>query len=563
MSEERDDFWDLPEITPKRKRADFSADVRTDVNADIRTDTDAAELSFGSPSGAKKYIIPKRTKTDGAPQKHSEVILEYQPEDSLILSVKICKWPTDYSFYNRFLQDAHKYYRVKCGETPFVPFFSYLPQYNQMNIDQLRFYLYWRRQVSHGNFIKTDYSYIFLYLYELINLEDVSTPEKRLSAMCSVLAGYRESFKSLTRYLGEWICDFCLIHRLPPPADLPGDVLSELMTVVSLREFYVKSRENIKDTAMRDLIISNNTYNYESSSAYSEKTKKIFDDHLIRSVIYTLEKTEHIKDGEPRLEKTRVSRTAYNGALCVSGTKCRIDAEYLSLNRSYRFRGMITGLVRCAENNIRASLGIKSRLSEAGLSKEVSAVMKEYYAEHLPPQTVKRERKVAFEESVRYELYEPAQTGFDPASAAEIEASSWELTKRLVDAAAGADAQDNDIPVVYEESVSANGVPEPRPTVEESASPQSEQAPSGKADRTPYGLLCSSLPPHELKYLRLLSGGDQAGAHRFCLENALMEDAVISDINGLAYEYTGDVIIEDKNIIEDYKCDVSGALDRI
>ena len=410
-----------------------------------------------------------------------------------------------------------------------------------MNIDQLRVYLYWRRQVSPGNFIKTDYSYIFLYLYELINLEDVSTPEKRLSAMCSVLKGYRNSFSSLDRYLGEWICDFCLIHRLPPPEELPETVLSDLMTVVSLREFYIRSRENVHDTAMRDLILRNNTYNYENSSAYSEKTKGIFEKHLIRSVIYTLEKTEHIKDGEPQLEKTRVSRTAYNGALCVSETKCRIDAEYLSLNRSYRFRGMITSLVKCAENNIRAAAGIKSRLSEAGLSKETVAVMKEYYASNLPPQTVRRERRVTPEEAIRYELYEAKDTGFDPASAAEIEHTSWELTKRLVD------EDDAVIP----------------PTDEEAASVTFEETHEQSEEKTPYELLCSSLPPHALEYLKRLCKDGPAEAHRFCRENALMEDAVISDINDIAYEYTQDIIIDNGNIIEDYKCDVIGALNVI
>ena len=531
MSEERDDFWDLPEITPKRKH--------TSVSGSSPTDTDAVSLSFGDTAERKKYIIPGRTAADRNVEKRSEVILEYQPQDSLILSVKICKWPSDYSFYNRFLLDAHKYYRVKCDEAPFVPFFSYLPQYNQMNIDQLRFYLYWRRQASRGNYIKTDYSYIFLYLYELINLEDVSTPEKRLSAMCSLLAGYRKSFSSLDRYLGEWICDFCLIHRLGPPEDLSEEIISDLMSIVSLREFYIKSRENVHDTAMRDLIVRNNTYNYESSSAYSAKTKSIFDTHLIRSVIYTLEKTEHIKDGEPQLEKTRVSRTAYNGALCVSETKCRIDAEYLSLNRSYRFRGMITSLVKCAENNIRASLGIKSRLSEAGLSKETVAVMKEYYAKYLPPQSYKKEKRVTPEEAIRYELYEAKDVGFDPASAAEIEHTSWELTKRLVEEEADADKT---------EEVSAD-------TVEENPAPNPE--------KSPYELLCSSLPPHALEYLKRLCKDGQAKARHFCRENALLEDAVISDINALAYEYTGDVIMEDENIIEDYKCDVFGALNMI
>ena len=521
MSDERDDFWDLSDITPKKKRS---------APAGKATDTDAAEVSFGIGGTTAKYIIPRR---GAAPEKRSEVILDYEPENSLILRVKICRWPSDYSFYNRFLQDALKYYRVKCEEAPFVPFFSYLPQYNQMNIDQLRYYLYWRQQVSRGNYIKTDYSYIFLYLYELINLEGVSTPERRLSAMCSLLLGYRDKFKSLDRYAGEWICDFCLIHRLPPPDSLPDDVVSELMTVVNLREFYVKDINSIHDAALKDFIIRNNSYKYETSVAYNEKTKSLFDKHLIRSVIYTLEKTENIKDGEPALLKTTVSRTAYNGALCVSETKCRIDAEYLSLNRSYRFRGMITSLVKCAENNIRAALSVKSRLSVTGLSGEVTDVMKEYFALYLPPVSLRPKKRPKPEETIKNELYDALDTGFDPETAAKLEADSWELTKRLTD----------------------------EPEEEEAPEKAPAAAEEPEEETPPYVGLCKALLPHQLELLRIMANGGDV--MRFCRENGLLPDAVISDINSLAYEYTGDVIIENKNIIEDYKCDVSGALDMI
>ena len=83
------------------------------------------------------------------------------------------------------------------------------------------------------------------------------------------------------------------------------------------------------------------------------------------------------------------------------------------------------------------------------------------------------------------------------------------------------------------------------------------------AEKTPYELLCGSLPPHALEYLRRLCKAGPAEARRFCRENALMEEAVVSDVNDLAYEYTNDIIIDNGNIIEDYLCDVSGALDKI
>ena len=524
MKDERDDFWDLPEITPKKRQSPN--------NTPAPSHTDAATVSFGNGLTSPKYVIP--CKTDDINAKRSEVVLEYSSEDSLILHVKICKWPTDYSYYNRFLQDALKYYHAKCEDAEFVPFFSYLPQYNQMNIDQLRYYLYWRRQVSRGNYIKTDYSYIFLYCYELINLESVSTPERRLSALCSLLTGYRKQFKSLDRYLGEWICDFCLIHQLPPPDELSDEVTSDIMTVVNLREFYVKSRQSVHDAALRDFIIRNNTYKYENSTTYNEQTKEIFDKHLINSVIYTLEKTESIKDGVPELSKTLVSRTAYNGALCVSETKCRIDAEYLSLNRSFRFRGMIPSLVKCAENNIRAALGIKSRLSTPNLSAEAVDAMKEYYTVNLPPLSTRRQKPKNPEDDIKYALYEAESVGFDASEAAELELDSWELTKRLVDETM-AEEEPVEAPVQATEAVKVE-------------------------EESPYVSFCRALPPHELKFLRLLYSEGYERSLVFCRENNLMADAVISDINGLSYEYTGDIVIDGEKIVKDYECDVFDAL---
>ncbi len=520
--DDRDDFWDLPEIMPKRRHSPPPPPA----------DTSSAEVSFGEGVADRKYAIPHKGTPE--PQRRSEVILHYKPEDSLILDVKICRWPTEYDFYNRFLQDAEKYYRAKCDEAPFVPFFSYMPQYNQMSLDQLRFYLYWRRQVGHGNFIKTDYSYIFLYLYELINLESVSTPEKRLAAMCSLLLGYRESFRSLDRYVGEWICDFCLIHRLPPPVEILGDVRDELMSVVTLREFYVPGRNDVHDTALRDFILRNNTYKYENSVAFNEKTKPIFDAHLIRSVVYTLEKTENIRDGEPSLLKTLVSRTAYNGALCTSSVKCRIDAEYLSLNRSYRFRGLIGSLVKCAENNIRTALGIKSRLSVSGLSDAAISAMKEYYAENLPGKLKKPAVKKP-EDDIKYALYEAQSTGIDPEKAALLESDSWELTRRLTDGA----------------------VPEPEPEPE----PVPEPEPSDELP--PYTALCRGLDGLHLSVLRLIASGDASSARAACARSGALYDAVISDINDTAYGLTGDVVIEGDALIPDYECDVFDALKEV
>ena len=49
----------------------------------------------------------------------------------------------------------------------------------------------------------------------------------------------------------------------------------------------------------------------------------------------------------------------------------------------------------------------------------------------------------------------------------------------------------------------------------------------------------------------------------YCLQNGVLPDAAYSDINSAAYEHTGDIIIENGAIIEDYEHDVSDALNMI
>ncbi len=537
MSDERDDMWELDKLIPKKKKQ--TGFVK-------RGPEEAAELQFGTDKpGPLGYSIPKRQADIPA---KDEVELEYSPANSLICNVKVKKWPTEYTFYDRFLVDAEKYYRSKCSDAPFVPYFSYLPQYNQMNIDQLRYYIYWRHEVSAGNYIQTDYSYIFLYFYELINLETVSTPERRLAAMCSLLNGYRKRYARLDKYAGEWICDFCLIHKLPPPLEALSDGLNDIMSVVGLREFYIGGKDKISDIVLYDFVARNNTYDYKKYASYDKTAAELYDKHLITAAVYAIEKTEHIKDGSVLLAKTTVTRTAYNGALCVSGSKKKIEVEYLSLNRSYRFRGMITDLVKCAENHLRVALGVRGRLTVKGLSREAEEAIAEYF--EINNIRKPKKAKKTEDDGVDRRRYEAESHGIDVNEAEKIESGSWELTKRLVGDGA---AQDLPEPEVTAENKSGQ-VPAELRNYGTETQPE---------ERSAYETLCVSFAPHQLRVLRYIAAHKTDEAVRFCKESGLLFDAVVSDINDAAFDLTGDIIIENGSVIEDYEDELAAALSAV
>ena len=56
-------------------------------------------------------------------------------------------------------------------------FVQYFPTYQSMNDHQLRGYFSWRTSVRRGIINKTSLSFVFLYIYELINQIGVRSPE--------------------------------------------------------------------------------------------------------------------------------------------------------------------------------------------------------------------------------------------------------------------------------------------------------------------------------------------------------------------------------------------------
>jgi len=96
-----------------------------------------------------------------------------------------------------------------------VPFSHYSPTYEQMSADQQRWYFYWRSEVRAGNFLPTDLSYLFVYVYECINLVGFENPQAAFDKLVTFWHYYRVLQPKLDNYLIDWIADFTVIHQLP------------------------------------------------------------------------------------------------------------------------------------------------------------------------------------------------------------------------------------------------------------------------------------------------------------------------------------------------------------
>ena len=152
------DFWDLSDLIPKKKNAPPSKPFKA-----------AIPLTEISEQRPQNQSDDERRLTSAPLESVSEE--SYVPTDNpLIRRVTVLARETGYSFYAQFRRHAEAYLDRRGTEVPYVPFFSYIPQYSQLSAEQLNYYFYVRDALEKGEAPRIDYSYFWLYIYEVVNL---------------------------------------------------------------------------------------------------------------------------------------------------------------------------------------------------------------------------------------------------------------------------------------------------------------------------------------------------------------------------------------------------------
>lgn len=96
-------------------------------------------------------------------------------------------------------------------EAEFYPLNTYYTTYSDMNAYQLKWYLYWRKEFLKGNTLDTDFSYICLLSYELINFPFV-THDGEFGINISILEHLCDEYgdlytKEIEKYQRKWLED--------------------------------------------------------------------------------------------------------------------------------------------------------------------------------------------------------------------------------------------------------------------------------------------------------------------------------------------------------------------
>lgn len=535
-----DDFWNIDSLVPKRRSPAVFDDKHTEATEiEIPTPDNSAEKVSRSEkipesSVIKRYIHPHSAESE----KKKIPDVEYSPDNSLIHTVRLYSWSTAYPYYEQFRKAAVFYYNKTVQKASHEPYFSYMPQYSQLNDKQLCFYLWFRSEVRAGRYPSVDYSYILLLIYETINLSDKVPAERSVALLSALWLNYRNEYPRLDVQLSEWIFDMCMIERVSPPRDILGEVGNSLPPTAGLREFYADAVGD-SDAFSLLLIRHCSNYNYKKSKFAIGENLQIYKKHMRGVLSYIVSKSNDpshpFELAGLKLQDSRSQRDSYTGALCTPRVKKRIEIEFCSFSHSHELRFIVTDILKYAENRIRAHIGVKSRLSVNALPTEIKRLADEYFSAELPVQTIHPSVK---DEMPEYEkLYEPVSKVMSFESASEIEALSWETTGKLVEAF----SEDDDIA---------------QQTITEEPAVEIVQ----QTDDDFFGLLKDT----EIEFIKAALAENFVEQGRIAAGNGSLADVIADNINSLSADIRGDILLEDIGmgyaVLDDYIEETKGAL---
>ncbi len=475
------------------------------------------------PTGNYKGLGARVPKAESAPKPAPRPEV-YDVQSALLTKVEIHPWPQRYNYYQRFSDDAERFFSVRGKEVPAEPYFSYIPQYAQLSHAQLLYYLWFRENARRGVYLEdVDLPYILLYIYEIINLPHKIAPEDGAHAMAGVWLAYRGRRGELDRYLAEWMCDYCLIGKVPLPEEL-YPIVPEILPKATLKEFYVSavSGDGITPEA---LILLASDYSYKSSKYYKEQ-RDAFDRH-IPAAVGRAAALCGIAPDPASMKKVKIERDAYCGSLCAQTVKRRIIVEYYSFTRSYEMRRAVTAAVKLAENFVRRGTKIRSRLSITMPDPEIGTAVASYFDKLYPTRPTKAEEDTTYEK-----LYDAPSEGVDFAAARSLEVKSWETTDILT----------------------ADGADEPETPLSEIPAPVAEEtAKAAEKAAIPYA-----------DALRAILDGEKLEAFCKAQKSRVSEAEIAGQINDFFADAFGDIVLElsgtGYTLIDDYKEEVEAWL---
>lgn len=441
--EEADEFWDLSRLLPPKKKREvpppskFVGFVPRTVEfqeeaASAKSAETPTEAKGASPSGTS-FPFSYRGET-GAPQSTES----YHPEGhALITSVTVEKWDTGVSFYRSFRTEAERLYSVK-GEPnlPYVPFFSYVPQYSQLTRAQLAYYLSWREGFRQGVYGQIDEAYFRLYVYEIFNLYDCMPREEGLTALCRLWREYRQHLPHVDRYMAQWVIDYCLLYRLPCPMQELQGFFDAILKLTDFPEFYLSEGAQLSPVGVQTLIAAFSEYRWQNRPA-CKGHEALFGRHIEGALREVFQYLYHNRSALDMARTEKKVFNAFSGSVSAHNIRARLTVHYHPFSSAVNMKNAVTNAVKYTENRIRACVSVRNRLrvdfADRALGEHLIALIDDYCDRCLLPEFITENRSIAAKKPAYERLYDAPKEEFSFENAEKIETNSWVTTRRLTE----------------------------------------------------------------------------------------------------------------------------------
>jgi len=148
-----------------------------------------------------------------------------------------------------------------------VPFQEYYPTYDSMNDNQLRTYFTWRTKVRNGEIKQTSLSYVFVYIYEMINNIGVKNANDGIEMLICLLKGYAVYDNKVENYLVQWIKDYYICNKFKIS-------FKEIVEKYELESYYPSIiMQDGNNKYSFDSLCSLSKYKIEESKFFTEENK--------------------------------------------------------------------------------------------------------------------------------------------------------------------------------------------------------------------------------------------------------------------------------------------------
>jgi TerB N-terminal domain/TerB-C domain len=300
----------------------------------------------------------------------------------------------------RFSTAARKYVDFPGDPSArFVAFQHYWATYTDMAPGQLKFYFKWRGAARRGEVIRTDLSYIFVHVYELLHVIGAADATDAAQQMERLWTAYRATFPQLDTYIVQWTADL-LATEVGQPAALAWIERAvaagasargpELMLVLDrywIAGDYASMPAPCVATLAGDPRLGDNKF-YQQHNTTPDTQGWV--DRAYREALVVTDRATVATDGRAPRELAIakdgymvVSRDAFGGAIYDFKRKPAVLGKVPALPEGSAVIGTYRNAVRYAENLLRKERGFSAKLRGVDVPPVLAAALDAHFVGYI------------------------------------------------------------------------------------------------------------------------------------------------------------------------------------